>query len=64
LDFFRAISSNWHVLLKQGGELAFECGAGQAGGLKKIVRGNGFGDISTHIDTLGIERVVIGRKEE
>ncbi|MDR0491975.1 MAG: peptide chain release factor N(5)-glutamine methyltransferase [Oscillospiraceae bacterium] len=62
LKFFRAIAGMWAVLLKQGGYLAFECGAGQAGALRDIMREGVFDEIETHIDTLGIERVLVGRK--
>ena len=63
LDFFRSIAENWQALLKKGGHLAFECGEGQAGAVKKILRDNGFAHVTSHIDTLGIERVVVGTLE-
>jgi len=60
LDFFRAVSSRWSTSLKRGGYLAFECGEGQAGDVREIMEDNRFGKITTHLDTLGIERVVVG----
>jgi len=60
LDFFRAIASSWTDLLKQGGNLALECGAGQANAVREIMEDNGYYKIKTHIDTLGIERVIVG----
>ena len=60
LDFIRAISRNWQVLLKQGGCLTFECGEGQAGAVSEIMEDSGFENITTSLDTLGIERVVTG----
>jgi len=60
LYYFRAIATNWTPLLKMGGYVALECGEGQAGAVCSILRESGIGDIKTHIDTLGIERVVIG----
>jgi len=60
LYFFRAVSTNWPVLLKQGGYLAFECGAGQADDVREILLDSGFCDIKAHVDTLGIERVIVG----
>ena len=60
LDFFREIAKNWQGLLKKGGYLAFECGAGQAAAVREILDDNGFYRISTYLDTLGIERVVVG----
>ena len=60
LDFFRAITENWSALLKRGGYLAYECGAGQAVAVREIMEYSGFTGIATHYDTLGIERVVVG----
>ena len=60
LYYFRAIATNWTSLLKQGGFLALECGLGQAEAVREILRDAGFDGIKTHIDTLGIERVIIG----
>lgn len=63
LYFFRAVVTNWLTLLKPGGYLAFECGAGQAGDVRGIMEDGGLRDIRVHIDTLGIERVVAGSLE-
>jgi len=60
LYFIRAISTNWPALLKKGGCLAFECGAGQSPAVREIMEDSGFKDIQTHKDTLGIERVIVG----
>lgn len=60
LYFFRAIVTNWTMLLKQDGFLSLECGAGQAPMLREIMRDGGLRDLRTFTDTLGIERVVIG----
>jgi len=60
LYFFRAVAENWTSLLKQGGFIAFECGAGQADAVAEILQDNGFRDIKRHTDTLGVERVVVG----
>ena len=60
-DFFRAITANWRAVLKPGGHMLFECGINQAETLRGIMEENGFTDIRTLTDTLGIERVVIGR---
>jgi len=60
LEFFNAIAAKWTVLLKPGGSLALECGAGQAAAVREIMEDNGLYKIKTHLDTLGIERVVIG----
>jgi len=60
LDYFHAIAGNWRKLLKRGGHLAFECGEGQSAAVRYILKQNGFGDIKTYKDTLGIERVITG----
>lgn len=61
LTYFRAITENWKKLIKPGGNLALECGENQAAAVRYIMKQNGFKDIKTFKDTLGIERVVIGR---
>jgi len=60
LDYYHAIVGNWKKLLKKGGHMAFECGINQAAAVRYIMKQNGFGDIKTYKDTLGIERVVTG----
>jgi len=60
LDYYHAVAGNWKKLLKQGGHMAFECGVGQAAAIRYLMKQNGFGDIKTYKDTLGIERVVTG----
>ncbi|MCL2627455.1 MAG: peptide chain release factor N(5)-glutamine methyltransferase [Oscillospiraceae bacterium] len=61
LDYFKAIASIWKKLLKPGGNLAFECGIGQADAVRYIMKQNGFGDIKVFKDTQGIERVLTGK---
>jgi release factor glutamine methyltransferase len=60
LEYFEVIAEKWRVLLREGGYLAFECGAGQGRAVREIMERNGFKDIKTHLDTLGIERVILG----
>ena len=60
LDYYHAIAENWSKLLKKGGHMAFECGIGQAAAVRYILKQNGFSDIKTYKDTLGIERVITG----
>jgi len=64
LVYFHAIAGNWKKLLKNGGHMAFECGIDQSAAVRYIMKQNGFGDIKTYKDTLGIERVVIGMMTE
>jgi len=60
LKYYQAVTGNWRKLLKRGGHLAFECGENQAPAVRYLMKQNGFSDIKTYKDTLGIERVVIG----
>lgn len=62
LEFYRSILSLWTKILKPGGCLMFECGAGQAESVRALMRLNGFEDVRTLKDTLDIERVVAARK--
>ena len=61
LDYYRVISDKWRVLLRERGYLAFECGIGQAFDVCELLESNGFRNIKIHLDTLNIERVVIGQ---
>ncbi|MDR1328217.1 MAG: peptide chain release factor N(5)-glutamine methyltransferase [Oscillospiraceae bacterium] len=61
LGFFRAVAEKWSSALKRGGYLMFECGAGQSGAVRDILRENGFEDISSARDTIGHERVIEGK---
>ena len=62
LDFYRTIAKNWQTLLKPGGILAVECGEGQAKDVCEIMENSGFKSIKKLLDTLGIERVILGTK--
>ena len=62
LDFFREISANWQIIIKQGGHLLFECGIGQAEDVRKIMEDNGLTEIRTRLDTIGLERVITGTR--
>ncbi len=64
LNFYRSVTRHWKTTLKDGGRIAFECGAGQAGDVAEIMREQGFGDITVHKDTLNIDRVVIGKLQD
>ncbi|MDR0446908.1 MAG: peptide chain release factor N(5)-glutamine methyltransferase [Oscillospiraceae bacterium] len=61
LLFFRAIAHLWKSALKNGGYLLFECGAAQADDVQRILRDNGFTQLSTATDTGGHVRVVAGQ---
>lgn len=60
LFFYREISRLWKRNLNLGGKLAFEVGIGEAEAVADIMRAEGFINIETKIDLLGIQRVVFG----
>ncbi len=61
LRFYRGILKYWRSLLKPGGYLLFEVGEGQAEAVKEMILAAGFAAVDTRKDTLGVDRVVIGR---
>lgn len=61
LDFYRSIIKNWKILLKEKGFILFEVGEGQAEEVVNLLSSAGFSSVDTRKDTLGTERVVIGR---
>ena len=60
LKFYKAIIKYWKALLRSGAALLFEVGEGQAEPVKEMLLAGGFRSVSTRLDTLGVERVVIG----
>ena len=50
----------WSGFGYSGGALLFEVGEGQAEPVKEMLLAGGFRSVSTRLDTLGVERVVIG----
>ena len=61
LDFYRAIIKYWTITLRPNGQIMFEVGEGQAEEVKKMLLDAGYVAVDTRLDTLGVERVVIGR---
>lgn len=61
LDFYRAIIKYWSVTLRPNAKLIFEVGEGQSDAVKQMLLDAGFVSVETMLDTLGTERVVIGR---
>ena len=61
LRFYRGILKYWRSLLKPGGWLLFEVGEGQAEAVKEMILSAGFAAADTRKDTLGVDRVVIGK---
>ncbi len=64
LRFYRGILKYWRSLLKPGGYLLFEVGEGQAEPVKEMILAAGFAAVDTRKDTLGIDRIVIGKMYE
>jgi len=62
LKFYKAIIKYWKSVLRSGGELLFEVGEGQAEPVKEMLLAAGFKAVDSRKDTLGIDRVVIGKK--
>jgi len=61
LRFYKGILKYWKSLLKPGGFLLFEVGEGQAEQVRDLMLAAGFAAADTRKDTLGTERVVIGK---
>jgi release factor glutamine methyltransferase len=61
LDFFRRIVENSEKVLKPGGMIFFEVGAGQAGKVSRLLNENGFESVKMIDDLAGIQRVVLGK---
>ena len=64
LRFYRSILKYWRSLLKPGGWMLFEVGEGQAEAVREMILSAGFASADTRKDTLGVERVVIGKMYE
>ena len=62
--FYRKISEESMGYLKNGGYLAFEVGYNQGETVSQLMEKNGFRIEGRIADYAGIERVIIGRKEE
>lgn len=62
LDFYRRISESAGVHLRQDGYLCFEIGCEQADDVSDIMVKAGFKDINVVRDLAGLNRVVMGRK--
>lgn len=64
LHFYREITRSWKDALKPGGILAYEVGIRQAADVAAILKENGFTEIGAVRDLNGIERAVLGAKEQ
>ena len=61
LRFYKAIIKYWKSILRPGGFLVFEVGEGQAQPVSQMLLDAGFSRTAARKDTLGIDRVVIGK---
>ena len=61
LKFYKGIIKYWRSVLKPGGLIFFEVGEGQAESVKEMMLTGGFRAVSSKFDTIGVERVVIGK---
>lgn len=61
LDFYRAIIKYWTITMRPNGLMMFEVGEGQADEVKMMLLKAGFVSVEGRNDTLGFERVVIGK---
>ena len=61
LKFYKSIIKYWKSVLRPGGYLLFEVGEGQAESVKEMLLTGGFRSVGSKFDTIGVERVVIGK---
>ncbi len=61
LKFYKAIIKYWKELLRPGGYLLFEVGEGQSESVREMMLAGGFRSVNVRLDTLGVERVVVGK---
>jgi len=64
LVFYRSVLEHWKSVLKDDGILIFEVGEGQAEPVRTLMKEHGFQNLGCALDTIGVERVVYGRKEK
>lgn len=64
LVFYRGVLENWKSVLKDNGIVIFEVGEGQAEPVRALLAENGFYNLGCALDTIGVERVVYGRKKK
>lgn len=60
LDFYRGILNGWRGVVRTGGLMMFEVGAGQAEEVKALMKRAGLRNVGSVKDTLEIDRVVYG----
>ncbi len=63
LVFYRSVLEHWKSVLKDDGILIFEVGEGQSEPVRQMMLDHGFASLGCALDTIGVERVVYGRKK-
>ena len=61
MTFYKSIIKYWKALIRPGGYLLFEVGEGQADAVKEMMLTGGFRSVGSKFDTLGVERVIMGK---
>ena len=61
MKFYKSIIKYWKALIRPGGYLLFEVGEGQADAVKEMMLTGGFRSVGSKFDTLGVERVIMGK---
>ena len=61
MKFYKSIIKYWKALIRPGGYLLFEVGEGQAESVKEMLLTGGFRSVGSKFDTLGVERVIVGK---
>ena len=64
LIFYRTVLEHWKSVLKDDGILIFEVGEGQSEPVQQLLAEAGFASLGCALDTIGVERVVYGRKRK
>ena len=61
MKFYKSIIKYWKALIRPGGYLLFEVGEGQADAVKEMMLTGCFRSVGSKFDTLGVERVIMGK---
>lgn len=62
LAFYRAFARDYRAVVRPGGHLVFEIGAGQGRALQRILEENGWGAVEIRPDTAGRDRMALAEK--
>ena len=62
LFFYRRIAQDYFAVLRPGGHIVFETGAGQGAAVQELLRQNGYTAIEIRPDAAGKSRIALGQK--